>query len=69
MNETVTIKFESKQDAAWFLRCCERQLENKSDRVYGSTLGILLDSLRKAKSVESSMTDEEAKKMRTFGGN
>lgn len=68
MSETVTISFKSKSDAAWFARLCEIQREFPNERALsGASLGILQDTFSHMEKFESSLTREEAHKIRTSG--
>ena len=48
---TVHLQFASAEDAKWVCEICQKQLENPGERVDKLHMGILIDSIRKAKSV------------------
>ena len=48
---TVHLQFASAEDAEWFREICQKQMDNPGERVDKLYVGILIDSIRKAKSV------------------
>ena len=54
---TVHLQFASAEDAKWVREICQKQLENPGERVDKLHMGILIDSIRKARSVSQTVPD------------
>lgn len=55
MKHKVTFEFENPEDAEWFFRMAAKQVETPFKRLAGASLGIFIDSARKAYRVNASI--------------
>jgi len=60
---TVHLQFVSAEDAKWVREICQKQLENPGERVDKLHMGILIDSIRKARSVSITLLSKNRRKI------